>query len=232
MPCAYAPFAPASTAFKPACDRPSCLSPPPTAFLKAYVLLSRLFVSDARTDRREATTSLLGELGSLGTGGDAIHPRRARNLRSTALVPASLASLRRVHFAYAVSITVPFREDVLRAVGLGLGGPSEPGNENNLHVLLLPDNLHFYTVFVAAQATAECTRARTFGKAKACTVAIRYVAVSLRPPPHTLYIALPYRQALGSTAPRPFINDTVRTRGGLISGRHELPTAGTRVPPC
>ncbi|KAJ7810650.1 hypothetical protein B0H14DRAFT_3880479, partial [Mycena olivaceomarginata] len=56
-------------------------------------------------------------------------------------------------------------------------------------------------------------------------------AVSLRPPPHTLYIALPYRQASGSTAPRPFINDTVRTRRGLIDGRYEPLTTGARVPP-
>jgi hypothetical protein len=63
------------------CLRPPCLSPPPTAFLKAYALLSQRPVSDARTDRREATTSFLGELGGLSTGGDAIHPRRVRNLR-------------------------------------------------------------------------------------------------------------------------------------------------------
>jgi hypothetical protein len=71
----------------------------------------------------------LGELGGLGTGDDAIHPRRARNLQSTALVPACLASLRRVHLAYAVSITVLFPEDVLRAVvfadRLGPGTPLE-----------------------------------------------------------------------------------------------------------
>jgi hypothetical protein len=54
-------------------------------------------------DHREATMSFLGELGGLGTSGDAVHPRRARNFR-------------RVHFAYAVSAAVLFREDVLRAV--------------------------------------------------------------------------------------------------------------------
>ncbi|KAJ7803244.1 hypothetical protein B0H14DRAFT_3154627 [Mycena olivaceomarginata] len=48
--------------------------------------------------------SFLGEQGGLGTGGDAIYPRRARNLR-------------RVHFAYAVSAAVLFPQDVLRAVG-------------------------------------------------------------------------------------------------------------------
>jgi hypothetical protein len=58
-----------------------------------------------------------------------------------------------------------------------------------------------------------------------------HTAVSLRPPPHTLYIALPYRQASGSTAPRPFINDTVRTRRVLINGRYERLTTGARVPP-
>jgi hypothetical protein len=36
----------------------------------------------------------------------------------------------------------------------------------HLHVLLLPDNLHFHNGFVAAQATAECTTARTFGKVR------------------------------------------------------------------
>ncbi|KAJ7708433.1 hypothetical protein B0H14DRAFT_716771 [Mycena olivaceomarginata] len=59
-----------------------------------------------------------------------------------------------------------------------------------------------------------------------------YRAVSLRPPRHTLYIAPPYRQASGSTAPRPFINDTVRTRRGFINGRYEPPTTGACVPPC
>ncbi|KAJ7848605.1 hypothetical protein B0H14DRAFT_3867155 [Mycena olivaceomarginata] len=136
-------------------------TPPPYTSASSRAYLSRM---------REATTSFPAELGGLGTGGDAIHPRRARNLRSTALAPVSLASLRRVHFAYAVSIT-----------GLGLGGPSEPRNGN--------------------KTTAECTRARTFGKAS------------------------------GSTAPRPFINDTLRTRGGLVSGRYEPLTTGTRVPP-
>ncbi|KAJ7362983.1 hypothetical protein DFH08DRAFT_951197 [Mycena albidolilacea] len=86
--------------------------------------------------------------GWLGPDGDVIHPHRALNLRSTVLAPASLASFRRVHFAYAVSTAVLFREDVLRA-GLGLGGPSETGNGNTC---------------VAAQAIAECMRARTFGK--------------------------------------------------------------------
>ncbi|KAJ7719068.1 hypothetical protein B0H14DRAFT_3170675 [Mycena olivaceomarginata] len=75
--------------------RPPCLSPPPTAFLKAH----------ARTDHREATISFLGELGGLGTGGDAIHPRRTRNLRATALAPVSLASLRRVHFAMSSGLS-------------------------------------------------------------------------------------------------------------------------------
>jgi hypothetical protein len=79
-----------------------------------YALLSRRPVSDTRTDPRDVVPRGTG--GGLGTGDDAIHPRHARNLRSTALAPASLVSLRRVHFAYAVSITVLFREDVLRAV--------------------------------------------------------------------------------------------------------------------
>ncbi|KAJ7803227.1 hypothetical protein B0H14DRAFT_3884157 [Mycena olivaceomarginata] len=139
---------------------PPCLSLPPTAFLKAHALLSHRPVSDARTDHREATMSFLGELGDLDTGGNAIHPRRARNLLSTALAPASLGSLRRVHFAYAVSITVLFPEDVLRAVGLGLGGLSESGNGN--------------------KATAECTTARTFGKSPA---SIR-LSTMLSPPMH------------------------------------------------
>ncbi|KAJ7310726.1 hypothetical protein DFH08DRAFT_1046578 [Mycena albidolilacea] len=100
----------------PHAPRPPCLSPSPTAFLKTHALLSHRPVSDARTDHREATMLFLGELGGLGTGGDAIHPRRARNLQSTVLAPACLASLRRVHFAYAVSAAVLFLEDVLRAV--------------------------------------------------------------------------------------------------------------------
>jgi hypothetical protein len=58
-----------------------------------------------------------------------------------------------------------------------------------------------------------------------------YTAASLRPPSQTLYVALPYRQASGSAAPRPFINDTVCTRRGLIDGRYEPLTTGARVPP-
>ncbi|KAJ7788836.1 hypothetical protein B0H14DRAFT_252899 [Mycena olivaceomarginata] len=96
---AHREYAAAVLAFPrvPRPPRPPCLSLPLTAFLKARALLSRRPVSDARTDHREATMSFLG------TGGDAIHPRRAHNLR-------------RVHFAYAVSITVLIPEDVPRAV--------------------------------------------------------------------------------------------------------------------
>ncbi|KAJ7845142.1 hypothetical protein B0H14DRAFT_3868144 [Mycena olivaceomarginata] len=91
-------------------------------------------------------------------------------------------------------------ERVLSAIGASVSGtPANPG---------------MGTRFVAAQATAECTTARTFGKAKACTVAIRYTAAS------------------GSTAPRPFINDTLRTRRGLINGQYEPLTTGARAPPA
>ncbi|KAJ7817378.1 hypothetical protein B0H14DRAFT_3148301 [Mycena olivaceomarginata] len=74
---AHREYAAAVLAFPrvPRPSRPPCLSLPLTAFLKARALLSRRPVSDARTDHREATMSFLG------TGGDAIHPRRARNLR-------------------------------------------------------------------------------------------------------------------------------------------------------
>ncbi|KAF8212906.1 hypothetical protein K438DRAFT_2010119 [Mycena galopus ATCC 62051] len=147
---------------------------------------------------REATTSSLGELGGLGTGGDVIHPRRARtNLR---LYGARSRLL-------GVALTAPLRirrhhhdwdlERVLSAIRASVSEtPASPRME---------------------------TRAPTFGKAKASTVgvAVRHHALwttidSLRPSPRTLYIALPYRQASGSTAPRPFINDTLRTRQWTI----------------
>ncbi|KAJ7836452.1 hypothetical protein B0H14DRAFT_3870777 [Mycena olivaceomarginata] len=215
----------------PRLPRPPCLSPPPTAFLKAHVLLSCRPVSDARTDHREATTSFLGELGGLGTGGDAVHPRRARNLQSTALAPASLASLRRVHkrtpsasrcFSPRMSSGLsssPTDRDLERVLSAIKASVSET-----------PANPGMGTSFVAAQATAECTTARTFGKVKAWPVAIRYTAVSLCPPPHTVHIALSYRQASGNIAPRPFINDILRTRRSLINGQYEPLTTGARAP--
>ncbi|KAF8180496.1 hypothetical protein K438DRAFT_1199943 [Mycena galopus ATCC 62051] len=78
-------------------------------------------------------------------------------------------------------------------------------------------------------------RAHLGSQAKASTVAIRCPAqcatISLRPPPHTFHMALPYRQASSSSAPRPFINDTLRTRRGLINGRYEPPDNRRARPP-
>ncbi|KAF8142456.1 hypothetical protein K438DRAFT_1784778 [Mycena galopus ATCC 62051] len=54
-------------------------------------------------------------------------------------------------------------------------------------------------------------------------------AISLGPPPHTLYIALPYRRVSVSAAPRPPINNTLRPRRGLVNGRYEPLTTGARV---
>ncbi|KAJ7791829.1 hypothetical protein B0H14DRAFT_3890416 [Mycena olivaceomarginata] len=59
-----------------------------------------------------------------------------------------------------------------------------------------------------------------------------YTAVSLRPPPHALYIALPYRQVSGSTTPRPFVNDTLHTHRGLINGRYKPRRPAHASPPC
>ncbi|KAJ7699713.1 hypothetical protein B0H14DRAFT_3904527 [Mycena olivaceomarginata] len=142
------------------CPRPPCPSLPPTAFLKAYV--SRRPVQDARTDRRKATTSFLGELGALGTGGDAIHPCRARNLRLYAararLLGVALTGPLRVRPQYHGTFPrgcphgCRLRQG-MRHLGLGLGGPSESGNGN--------------------KAATECTTARTFVKANASPVAIR-----------------------------------------------------------
>ncbi|KAF8137929.1 hypothetical protein K438DRAFT_732700 [Mycena galopus ATCC 62051] len=62
-PCTFAPTLCSLHGVEPTqtrmCPRPPCLSPPPTAFLKAYALLSRPPVSDACTDRHEVTTSFL-----------------------------------------------------------------------------------------------------------------------------------------------------------------------------
>ncbi|KAF8162058.1 hypothetical protein K438DRAFT_1776133 [Mycena galopus ATCC 62051] len=92
---------------------------------------------DARTDRHEATTSFLEELSVLGTGGDATHLRRARNLWLCGA---------RARFL-GIALTGPLR-------GLGLGDPSESGNGNKVHTPAcppLPDNLYFHNGFVAAQ---------------------------------------------------------------------------------
>ncbi|KAJ7676484.1 hypothetical protein B0H14DRAFT_3536775 [Mycena olivaceomarginata] len=124
------------------------------------------------------------ELGGLGTGGDAIHPCRVRNLR---LYGARARLL-------GVALTGCRLRREMRHSGLGLGGPSESGNGN--------------------KATAECTTARTFGKSPPTS-------------PYPLHCAA----ISGSTAPRPFINDTVRTRRGFINGRYEPLTTGARVPP-
>ncbi|KAJ7869509.1 hypothetical protein B0H13DRAFT_2670036 [Mycena leptocephala] len=117
-------------------------------------------------------TSFLGQLGGLGTGGDAIHPRRARNLR----LYGAHARLRGV--APTGSLRVRYRdlERVLSAIRASVSeAPANPGMGNKVHTPSrppLPDHLYFHNVFVA-QATAECTTARTFGKAKASTVVIR-----------------------------------------------------------
>ncbi|KAF8153462.1 hypothetical protein K438DRAFT_1987603 [Mycena galopus ATCC 62051] len=105
--------------------------------------------------------SFLGELGSLGTGSDAIHLRRACNLR---LYGARARSLTAVVFA---------DRRVLNAIRASVSEtPANPGMGTRCkhrRVLLSPDNLRFRNVFVATQATAEYTRARTFGKTSRTT---------------------------------------------------------------
>ncbi|KAJ6602928.1 hypothetical protein B0H10DRAFT_2230111 [Mycena sp. CBHHK59/15] len=83
---------------------------------------------------------------------------------STALASASLA----ISSGLSSSPTDWDLERVLTAIRASVSeAPANPGMGTrciHLHVLLLPDNLHFHNVFVVAPATAECTRARTFGK--------------------------------------------------------------------
>ncbi|KAJ7800135.1 hypothetical protein B0H14DRAFT_3490937 [Mycena olivaceomarginata] len=78
---------------------------------RAYALLSPRLVSDAHTDHREATT-FLGELGGLGTGGDAIHPRRAWNL----WLYSARARILRVALTGGLRVRRQPREDILRGV--------------------------------------------------------------------------------------------------------------------
>ncbi|KAJ7836454.1 hypothetical protein B0H14DRAFT_3870778 [Mycena olivaceomarginata] len=136
--------------------------------------------------------SFLGELGGLGTGGDAIHPR--------ALVIFDRSTSR-----------APLGQHVLSAIRASVSEASA--------------NPRMGTRFVAAQTPSECTTARTFGKlAPSPFDTLRLLLVSAHLPiPSTL------RQASGNIAPRPFINDTLRTRRGLISGRYEPLTTGARA---
>jgi hypothetical protein len=128
----------------------------------------------------------------------------------------------------------------------------------HLHVLLLSHNLHFYDVFVAAQATAECTTARTFGKVRhshsfpfyqrphlvqkksgqcfhhrhliprSMCNNCTWQLVSAHLPIPSILCCHTVRHRV---APHPFINDTVRTRRGFINGRYEPLTTGARMPP-
>ncbi|KAJ7789844.1 hypothetical protein B0H14DRAFT_3891613 [Mycena olivaceomarginata] len=152
------------------------------------------------------TTSFLGELGGLGTGGDAIHPCRDRNLR--------------LYGAHA------------RLLGVALTGPLRVRRQQR-------------GTFPRGCLQAVVSAERCAIRASVSEAPVN-PGMGTRPPrnarqrarlarpmlPQSPFDALLNAQRLYTvTAPRPFINDTVRTRRGLINGRYEPLTTGARVPP-
>ncbi|KAF8197187.1 hypothetical protein K438DRAFT_1967435 [Mycena galopus ATCC 62051] len=197
----------------------------------------------AATDRiSEALCAPLAptwELSGLGTDGDTIYLRRARNLRLCGArarllgidLTGPLPVCRQHHGTFSARISSGLsssRTDwdlgrVLSAIRASVSetpanpgmGTSHRGMHESAHICEVRPRLppSSFNALLSAQ------RLNT--------------AISLRPPPHTLYIALPYPRASGSTAPRgprPFINDTLHTRRGLINGRYEPLATGALVP--
>ncbi|KAJ7859268.1 hypothetical protein B0H13DRAFT_2672347 [Mycena leptocephala] len=133
---------------------------------------------------------------------------------STALDRASLASLRRVHFAYAVS-TTPIRASVSEA-------PANPGMDKvyTSHVLLLPDHLHFHNVFVAAQPPWNARSAHV-REAKASTSSFDALLNAQR-----LYTTLVYPRA----EPKPRLHPSLHPRVDLPACRVSTMRLGSSNP--